>query len=328
MKEKNDLRSSADDVNVLGRFAPDLRGLSLKQLRAFVAVARAGSMTAAANQLCVTPPAVTTHLKTIEKMIGAPLLDRSGDVIALTDVGRAMLTLTEEIETTLARGERKIAALLSGAEGGVALGAVSTAKYFTPSVVAAFQRAHPGVRVTLAIGNREMIVQGLERGEYDLAIMGRPPAHLDVSCAVLGDHPHELIAPPDHPLAGAGEVQPEDLLQETFLAREAGSGTRMLMARFLERIGAGRSARVVEMGTNETIKQAVIAGLGLAILSAHTCHVELQEGRLVALPAQGLPLIRQWYLLSRTERPLDRAAAVLRDFILARKADLLPVWRR
>lgn len=303
---------------------PDLRGLSIKQLRAFAAVARTGSPTAAAQELSVTPPAISTHLRTLEQMVEAPILLRAGDGLTPTQIGERLLDIAAEYEVSVARAARKIEALKSGAEGAAVLGVVSTGKYFAPHIVAAFQAAHPGLRVTLSIGNRGAMIQGLERGAYDLMIMGRPPEQPATVEAVLGDHPHILIARPDHPLADGRAASPEALQGETFLAREDGSGTRILMTRFLDRIGLARETPLLEMDSNETIKQAVMAGLGVAIISAHTCVAELKDGRLVALRAAGLPLVRQWRLLHRADRDLDAAASALRAFIIENADALLP----
>lgn len=302
----------------------DLRSLSLKQLRAFAATMRRGSVTQAAQVLFVTPPAITTHLKSLEKIVGQSIYEKNPDGPEPTEVGRELLEAADEIEKVIERARVKIEALASGATGSVILGVVSTGKYFAPGIVARFRQDHPDIRVRLAIGNRTEIIKGLERREYDLLVMGRPPAHVAVDREVLGDHPHVLVAAPDHPLVGDPEILPEDLLRETFLAREEGSGTRLLMGRFLERIGGGRSFNTVEMGTNETIKQAVMAGLGIAIISAHTCHSELAEGKLALLQAEGLPLVRQWFLIHRSDRELTKAAAVLRRFIVDHKGEILP----
>lgn len=304
---------------------PDLRSLSLKQLRAFSAVVRAGSVTAAAQQLSVTPPAITTHLKTLESLAAGPILDRGGETLRPTALGAELLRVADEIDTAIDRAENRLRALKQGAEGHVVLGVVSTGKYFAPNIVAAFGRARPKVRVTLSVGNRSEVIAGFDRNAYDLVIMGRPPAHIEAERVVLGDHPHVLIAPPGHRLLNDPDVLPEDLLQETFLAREVGSGTRTLTNRFLERVGDGRPFEVVEMGSNETIKQAVIAGLGIAIISEHTCGAELAEGRLATISMPGLPLVRQWYLLHRKDRALDDAARALRDFIHERRSELLPL---
>lgn len=302
----------------------DLRSLSLKQLRAFSATVRSGSVTQAAAALFVTPPAVTTHLKSLEKIVGQAIYEKNAEGPAPTEVGRELLEAADEIEKVIERTRIKIEALAAGATGSVILGVVSTGKYFAPGIVARFRQDHPDIRVRLSVGNRTEIIKGLERREYDLLIMGRPPAHVAVEREVLGDHPHILVAAPGHPLVGDSDILPEDLLRETFLAREEGSGTRALMTRFLERVGGGRSFNMVEMGTNETIKQAVMAGLGIAVISAHTCYSELAEGKLVSLQAQGLPLVRQWFLIHRSDRELTRAAEVLRRFVIAHKAEILP----
>ncbi|MBC7770011.1 MAG: LysR family transcriptional regulator [Phycisphaerales bacterium] len=301
----------------------DLRGLSLRQLRALAATVELGSVSAAARQLYVTPPAISIQLKLLAKIAGAEIVQRTPTGFEPTDVGRELLTAANEIDRLLGRFQDRIAALKAGATGLVSLGVVSTGKYFAPAIVAAFQRAEPGIVVKLSIGNRSEIIKGLEQHEFDLLIMGRPPEHVEVMREILGDHPHILIAPPDHPLANQPGLGPEDLAQQTFLAREEGSGTRMLMARFIDRMG-GRSYKVVEMGTNETIKQAVMAGLGIAIISAHTCASELAQGKLIALQVGGLPIVRQWYLIHRIDRELSHAARRFQSFVANNKPALLP----
>ncbi len=302
----------------------DPRGLTLKQLRAFAATVERGSVTGAALALHVTPPAISVQLKILEEQIGAPLFNRDVSPFAPTQVGAQVLALAHDVEKQIRRANERIDALKSGAVGSLVFGVVSTGKYLTPSLVAAFGREHPNIRVTLTVGNREEIIRGLERNEYDLTMMGRPPAHVPTESVVLGDHPHVLIAPPDHRLAGRPEILAEDLLPERFLAREPGSGTRTLMERFLERAGGGRPFDIVEMGTNETIKQSVMAGLGLAIISGHTCLSEIADRRLTTLAAPGLPLVRQWHLLNRSDRAPSLAALRFKAFILEQRAAFIP----
>lgn len=296
----------------------DLRGLSLRQLRAFSTTVRLGSITAAAKELFVTPPAISIQLKLLAKQAGGEIMHRTSDGLEPTGVGREILAAANEAERVIERLQDRIDALNAGAVGSVRLGVVSTGKYFAPRIVAAFQRAHPGIIVRLSIGNRGEIIKGLEQHDFDLLIMGRPPEHVPVIREVLGDHPHVLVAPPDHPLAGA-EARVEDLQRETFLAREQGSGTRTLMTRFLERIGGGRPFHIVEMGTNETIKQAVMAGLGVALISAHTCASELADGKLASIQVSGLPIVRQWYLIHRTDGEVSTAARLLKTFMIEQK---------
>jgi DNA-binding transcriptional LysR family regulator len=303
---------------------PSVSDVTLRQLRALAATTRRGSVTAASRDLSITPPAITAQLKNLEALAGAPLFDRTLSGFAPTEVGEALLETAADIERQIARLGERVEALKAGARGHVVFAVVSSGKYLAPNIVAAFERRHPDVRVKLVIGNRSDVVRGLEQNAFDLLIMGRPPSHLPVASTVLADHPHVLFARPDHPLAGDWDILTEDLLKERFLAREPGSGTRALMERFLEQVGGGRDFQVVEMGTNETIKQAVMAGLGLAIISAHTCVSELADGKLVTLKMRGLPLVRQWRLLHREDRRMGASAGLMRAFILEHRHALFP----
>lgn len=297
--------------------------ITLRQLRALAAVARHGTLSAAAEVLLVTAPAVSIQLKTLEDHVGAPLFDRNHGQLRLTPVGAELLSLAEKLEASLSLSMRRVSALRAGAAGLVNVGVVSTGKYFAPSIVAAFRAQYPQVVVQLQIGNRAVTRTALAQGVLDMAIMGRPPEGLSVEIDELGDHPHILIAGRQHPLVGR-EVTPAALMRETFLAREEGSGTRILTMRFLDMLTEGRPVSMVEMNSNESIKQAVIAGLGVALLSAHTVEAELRDGRLVMLPAAGLPIIRKWLLVRPSEPALSGAAALFRDFVLAQQGRFLP----
>ncbi|MEQ1647821.1 MAG: LysR family transcriptional regulator [Hyphomicrobiaceae bacterium] len=300
------------------------KNVSIRQLKALAATVRLNSVTEAARALGVTPPAISTQLKLLETIVGGAVLDRSSDRFILTEIGREVLDAAKAIEQTLIKTDQRVAALRSGAAGLVVFGAVSTAKYFAPAIVAAFQKSNPNIRIKLIVGNREDIIEGLGRNEFDLLIMGRPPDHIPIEKFALGEHPHVLISSPNHMLAGRHEITTIDLETERFLAREPGSGTRLLMERFLERLGTGHRYDIVQMGTNETIKQAVMAGLGIALISAHTCLSELHDGRLIALNTPGLPVIRQWYLVHRSDHPLSAASNTFKTYVLEHRAELIP----
>lgn len=302
----------------------DLRGLSIRQLRAYSATVRLGSITAAAKALHVTPPAISIQLKLLSKQAGGDVLERTASGFEPTALGAEILEAANEMDGLLDRLSDRINALHAGAVGLLRLGVVSTGKYFAPRIVAGFQRAHPGIVVKLVIGNRGEILTGLRQRNFDLCIMGRPPEDVPLVREELGDHPHVLIAPPDHRLAGRRDIAHAELQQETFLAREEGSGTRMLMSRFLDRVGGERPVQLVDMGTNETIKQAVMAGLGIAIISAHTCAAELADGKLVALDARGTPIVRQWYIIHRADHELSVAARQFQSFAAAHKSTHFP----
>jgi DNA-binding transcriptional LysR family regulator len=301
------------------------KALTLKHLRALSAIVDAGSITAAAGKLHVTPPAVSTQLRGLEDIVGAQVLLRGPDgKIALTPIGAELLVTVRKIENALDLSFQRVTAMRTGLAGYVSVGVVSTGKYFAPGLVARMKRIHPEIEVGLKVGNREDTIERLARGEIELAIMGRPPQAPESEYDALGDHPYVVVAPPDHPLAGRKAVSSEELLGETFLCREEGSGSRILMTRYLDRIGEGRPYRSVEMGTNETIKQAVMAGLGVAIISAHTIVPELEAGRLATLPLEGMPIIRTWYLIRLNETEISPVAAAFRKFLLELKGDYLP----
>lgn len=299
--------------------------ITFRQLRALRTVAETGSLTVAAQVLGLTAPAIHSQLRQLEQLAECALLSREGHgPFRPTEEGQALLDAELQVVTALARADRQITALRHGQVGNVVLGVVSTGKYFAPGLVAALRRAIPQIAVTLRVGNREDIIAALSRRELDLVIMGRPPREPEVVADPIGPHPHVIIAAPDHPLAGADPVTPGDLLDQTFLSREDGSGTRILTNRFLDRIGQGRPWRMVEMGTNETIKQAVMAGLGIALISQHTVTEELRSGRLVALRVMGMPILRTWYLMHRADQQPGPAAARIINAIQAMQGSFLP----
>ena len=300
-----------------------MRHVTLRQLRTFAQVVRTGSFTGAAQALHLTPPAITIQMRELEERAGLPLIERTAAGVVPTEAGREVIQAAQRIEVALAGCSDALSAL-RGLEGGhVAIGVVSTAKYFAPAALGAFARAHPSVEIRLDVGNRAAIIAALEANTLDLALTGRPPEDLAVEKAPIGAHPHLVIVPPDHPLARRKHIAPSMLAQETFVVREPGSGTRGLMERFFAE--AAITPRIgMEMGSNETIKQAVMAGLGIAFLSAHTVAVELADERLVSLDVVGLPIVRQWFIVQLAKRRLLPAAAALRQFLLDEGKNFLP----
>jgi DNA-binding transcriptional LysR family regulator len=303
-----------------GRFSRDL---TIRQLRALAVLKSAGSVTAAANRLNLTQPAVTLQLRNLQALAGLPLIQRTGDGMVLTDAGRNVLAMAERVEAALLDCERSLDMIAGRSGGRVSIAAVSTAKYFVPFVIAAFSRRFPQVDVTLRIGNREDIREALRGYDLDIAIMGRPPVDVQVEIRPLGKHPHVIIAAADHMLSNKKRIAVADLASESFITREIGSGTRMLMEQFFQKSGL-KPKIGMEMDSNETIKQAVIAGLGIAFISQHTVSHELDEGRLVALKVAGLPIIRQWHAIRRTDKILLPPAQAMLDFLGKEGSRYLP----
>jgi LysR family transcriptional regulator for metE and metH len=303
-----------------GRF---VRELTLRQLRALAAAAKHGSVTAAAKQLHLTQPAVTLQIQNLQTLAGIPLLQRTGEGMLLTDAGRDVVALSERIEAAIRDCETSIEMMTGRTAGRISIGAVSTAKYFVPFMISGFSKLYPNVNIALSIGNRQEIGSALRGYDLDFAIMGRPPVDIDMDVHLIGDHPHVIIAPTTHRLARKSRIALGDLANETFLIREPGSGTRGLMEQLFE---AARISPTIgmAMSSNETIKQAVIAGLGIAFISQHTVSHELDEGRLVALKVAGLPVIRQWHAIRRTDKLLLPPAQAMLDFLGKEGSHYLP----
>ncbi len=300
--------------------------ITLRQLRALVAVDRFGSLTGAAADLGLTVPAIHSQIKGLESALECPIVRRKADNAGsvLTAEGKALLDAAVRIEGVLSQCATEVQAISRGLIGRVTLGVVSTGKYFAPWLVKMLREIAPGIEIALRVGNRETIIAGLDQGTLDIAIMGRPPRHPAVEADPLGPHPHGLLVAPDHPLARGEAADVDDLLDNVFLSREEGSGTRILMTRYLDRIGEGRVVEFLEMDSNETIKQAAMAGLGVAFLSLHTVTEEVTTRRLVRVNAPGLPITRQWYLVQPVGRGSRMVVDRCRDHILALKGTYLP----
>jgi DNA-binding transcriptional LysR family regulator len=204
---------------------------------------------------------------------------------------------------------------------------ISTAQYFAPRLLAEFCRRHANVKLRLDVCNREAIIGHLERDDVDAAIMGRPPAELAVACEAesFSRHPHIAIAAPGHPLLKRRRIPVKALLEEPFISREPGSGTRLLFQNLFEKRGLPFAPTMV-MNSNETIKQAVIAGMGVSFLSLHTVGLEIATGTLAALDVVGTPVVRRWYLVHRKEKRLSPAALAFRAFMLAEAASFVEAF--
>ncbi|HXZ49824.1 MAG TPA: LysR family transcriptional regulator [Usitatibacter sp.] len=292
-----------------------MRRYTLRQLEIFATVARTRSLTRAAEEVHLTQPAVSMQLKQLEEAVGLPLTEPAGRGIQLTEAGREFAEHVEEVLERVAHLE-ELAARWRGVRGGrVRLGVVSTAKYFIPRLLAQFLKSHPGVDFRMTIHNREQILEELRGNTIDFAIMGNPPEGMDCVATAFAPNPLGIVAAPEHPLSRRRGMRPAELAGEAFIVREPGSGTRAAMERYFAAHHV-KWRTGMEMASNESIKQAVIAGLGLGFLSLHTVRSEIAAGRLVALDVEGLPVQRQWYAVRRASRRLVPAAQEFGEFLV------------
>jgi DNA-binding transcriptional LysR family regulator len=299
-----------------------MKNATFRQLKTFESVSRLLNFTRAAEELHLSQPAISMQIKLIEDHAGMALFEKIGKKTFLTEAGEQVRRLALAMLSQVKDCEDSLAALRGGTGGHLELTVVSTAKYFAPQVLSAFSKSQPGVTVKLSVNNREQVIQQLMENRVDLAIMGRPPRGLDSVASAFARHPHGIIAPPDHPLAKKKRINLKLLASENFLIREPGSGTRTSM----ERVFAGRGvkpASSMELASNETIKQGVMAGLGLSYLSLHTVGLELAAGKLVRLDVVGTPVVREWFVIQRKGKALSPIAGKFREFLIEKGARLI-----
>ena len=293
-----------------------MKNATLRQFRVFAATARHRSFSKAADELHLTPPAVSMQIRELEEQVGLPLFDRSKRQVALTVTGEYLLVYAKKILSTLKDAEDAVARFRGLESGRVSIGMVSTAEYFVPRMLARFRHEHPAIEVKLAVGrNREDLVSMLQANEVDLAIMGRPPRELATRAEPFAVHPHAVVTAPEHPLTRIGHAPASLLNNYEFIIREPGSGTRAAMERyFADHRLQPRVA--MEMASNETIKQAVIAGMGISFLSLHTVGLERKAGLLAVPDIEGLPVLKRWYVVNTLAKTLSPPAEAFRYFVL------------
>ena len=262
--------------------------LALRQLQIFDAVVQQQSFTRAADVLHLTQPAVSMQMRQLEEQIGVPLFDHVGKKIHPTDAGRELHRHTTLIGAKMRDLESAMEEFRGVHRGELDLTVASTANYFMPKLIAAFCACHARVQVRLQVSNQTHILETLSAANQDLAIMGQPPEDGELVARAFLDNPLMVIASPEHPLAGRRNIPLVELGHQPFITREPGSGTRNAAERHFSRLGVEFHS-VMEMSSNEAIKQAVEAGLGLGILSLHTLELELAIRRLVTLDVESFP---------------------------------------
>ena len=292
-----------------------MKNATFRQLRFFNAVARHLSFAKAAELMHVSAPAVTMQIKELEAEVGMPLFERQGRKVSLTTTGEYMLVYSRKMLALLKDAEDAAARLQRIETGNLTIGLVGTTTYFIPALLNQFLKEHEGIEVKLLVGNRRELVLWLQNSEVDIAIMGKAPDELPTRAEPFAANPLVFVAAPEHPLAGESGLRAEDLRQQSFIVREPGSGTRNAMESFFAQ--ARMQPRYsMELQSNDAIKQAVMANLGLGFLSLHTIALELQTKKLCVLQVNGAPLVRAWNVVHPLSKLLSPAAEAFRYFVL------------
>ena len=299
-----------------------MKNATLRQLRVFESAARHLSVTRAAEELHLTPPAVSIQIRQLEGHARAALFERAGRRLRLTHAGEAALLRARAILDLVREAEEAIEGLDSVERGILDVGVINAGDYFFPWLTAAFRERHPRMGLRLTVANRDELLEHLADHRVDLAVMSHPPSQPDYEALPFAPHPHVIVAAPGHRLVGKRQVPLEAVAREPLITRETGSATHLAMDQaFAE---ARIASRVdMEIASNETIKQAVAAGFGLGFLSAHAVQLELELGRLAIVKVKGFPLMRQWYVVRHRDRRLPRLAEAFRAFLVAEGARLI-----
>ena len=293
--------------------------ITIRQLQVFASVAKHLSYTRAAEELHLTQPAVSMQIKQLEKSVGLNLFEQIGKKIYLTEAGNVVLEHAISITSKLKSIENDLEQL-KGIDGGrLTVCIASTVNYFATRLISRFSQAYPSVQISLDVTNRHDLLKRLETNEPDLVLMGRPPSSADLNSTAFMDNPLVIIANPHHPLAGKANIPIKRLAGEKFVLREQGSGTRSAMEEIFKKHKVEPKIGT-QLSGNESIKQAVEAGLGLALVSFHTVDLELKANRLITLDVQHFPILKKWHIGHRSGKHLSATAQAFWDFVLVESA--------
>lgn len=286
---------------------------TLPQFNVFEAVARLGSFTRAAEELYMAQPTVSVQIKKLTETIGLPLFEQVGKRVHLTEAGRELCTTCQGIFETLNTAEDNFANLRGLKSGRLRLAVSTTGKYFAPRMLAAFVQKYPGIEIALQIHNREKLLERMSENLDDLYIFTNPPPESEAMRQMILPNPMVVFARKDHPLAKQAHIPFARFAREPFLMREPGSGTRMVAQEIFEANGK-KPAVCMELSTNEAITQAILAGLGVSIMSRYTLGLDTEHDHLVTLDVEGFPIARHWYFVYPIGKQLPMVAQAFMDF--------------
>lgn len=293
---------------------PLWKSITLNQLQVLETAARHGSFTHAAKQLYLSQPTVSSQIKHLSDAIGMPLFEQVGKQMHLTPVGREVFDACQTIFKRLEQLETTLAEFRGMEQGQLRLAAATTAKYFIPKLLNPFCQRYPNISISLEITNHQEVLERLNQNFDDLYILSRLPEQEKIEAASFLGNPLVLVAPKRHPLASQCHLPVEFLEKKPFIMRERGSETRESIENVLRERGVSVQVKL-ELNSNEAIKQAVVEGLGLAVLSMHSLNVA-DSTQLAILNVEGFPIHRQWHILFLKEKKLSLVARTFLDYLL------------
>lgn len=280
---------------------------TFRQLRLFLAFAEHLSVTAAARACHVTQPTASMQLRELADAIGMPLYEQVGKRLYLTAAGEALARTARAMLDEWSAFEQHIDAVKGVTRGRLKVSVVSTAKYFVPRLLGSFCAAFPEIDVALEVLNRDGVLRRLRDNLDDLYIMSMPPEDLELERHAFLANPLDLIASSSHPLVGRRRITLDELASMRFILREKGSGTRLACDRHFRSLRFRPDVRM-ELGSNEAVKQAVAASLGLGVVSRHALGDAPEDAQIAVLDVEGFPVQSNWWTLYRKGKKLSPVA--------------------
>jgi len=291
-----------------------LKQATLHQLQVFEVAARHGSFTRAAEELFLTQPTVSMQIKQLTKAVGLPLFEQVGRKLYLTDAGHELYKTCQEIFGRLSQFEMTIADMKGLKQGKLRLAVITTAKYVIPRLLGPFCQRYPGIDISLRVTNHDSVVERLVENRDDLYIPSQMPTNMDVTSYQFLENPLVVMASSNHPLAQEKNIPVERLMNEPFIMREPGSGTRQAVQDFLDQHKIAVKIRL-ELASNEAIKQAIAGGLGISVLSRYALALEGSTGQIVVLDVVGFPIQRHWNVVYPAGKQLSIVAQTFLDYL-------------
>ena len=288
---------------------------TFRQLEILLAVYEQGGVSAAAEYLHLTQPSVSMQLKKLSEALDTQLYQRVGRRQVFTESGEAVVAAARDILARFDHLDAQLADFRGLRAGTLRVAVVTTSKYFIPHLLGSFCEQYPEIDVQFRVGNRHQIINRLHEGLDDLYVFSHPPEHEDIAASDFLPNPLVAIAPEGHPLAKRKALKLEHLANQPFLMREPGSGTRYAIEKYFREQGVELSVRMT-IESNEAIKHAVMSGLGISILSAHTLAFGGRAG-LIELRVKGLPIRSRWYLVRQRQKSPSIPASAFLDYLEA-----------
>ena len=289
--------------------------ITFKQLRIFLAVFDAGSVSAAAKSTHVTQPTVSMQLNEISNAVGLPLYEVISKKIYFTDAGKELASTAREMLNAWSNFEQSIDAAKGLTRGKLKIAVVSTAKYFMPRLIGQFCKKYPDIDISLEILNRDGVLMRMRENLDDLYIMSQPPTDMDLIDDIFLHNPLVPIAAYSHPLTKKTSVPLNSFLDQRFILREKGSGTRMTIDKYFKTQKFRPDIRM-ELGSNEAIKEAVAGGLGIGVVSKHALHGHQKEHGVAIINVKGFPIMSHWHIVHPAKKHLPPVAVAFKTHLL------------